>query len=240
MNSDSLKERVDLLIKEHEEDPFRREIELKKLLKQAEKSSNVYCIGFINFHLAFCIFQQGKRGSMLPYSYKAVKIFEKMNDKTALARSYNLMGIVYAGEENFQAALFSYFKALDLIRGKRMAGIRKETLLNNIGDSYYQMGAYQKSLSISLKCLSGCKKNNPENHRSIVLYGLNTADNYCCLNEFQQAKQTLQSIAESANQLQKCSLLSAYYARCAWVSYATGDAETGARNADQCLEMIAS
>ena len=100
-----LRDRIDQVVRENKNDPFRREQELKKLLKEAEKNaereSDLYAIGKISMLLANSILGQGKRGTMLSYAYKAVSIFEKTNERALLARSYNLLGIAYSGLGNY-------------------------------------------------------------------------------------------------------------------------------------------
>ena len=181
MKKQTLDERIDLVLDTHKSDPVRREKELKLLLKEAEKNADLHSIWKINLNLASAIFNQGKRGSMLTHAYKAVSILEKLNDPMLLARSYNMLGIAYAGLGSYQTAIASYQKALPLVRGKRNPIVRRETLINNIGDAYFQMGAYQKCLQIFQKCLSDCRRKNPDYHEALVLYGINCSDTYCFL-----------------------------------------------------------
>lgn len=236
----SLSERLDRVLEAYKSDPFRREPELKKLLKQAERTGDLYMIAKINLFLALCVFAQGRRGSMLSYAYKSVSIFENLNDHALLARSYNLLGVAYSGQGKYHRAIAAYEKALHLIRGKKNPGVRKESLLNNIGDSYYCMGAYRESLRLLLKCLSSCKRRNPENHKSIVLYGINCTDNYCGLRDFQKAKEILDEIQPDAECLEKCIILCGYYARRSYVLYAIGDLEGGTQCAEQVLDLVHS
>lgn len=238
MNQKTVKERMDQILAENKNDPFRRMQELNKLLKVAERNKDVYTIGFINYYLSICIFEQGRRGSMLAYAFKAVSIFETLTDPGALARSYNLMGIAYAGQGNYLAAITSYNKALDVVSGKKKPIVRKETLLNNIGDSYFKMGVYQKSLRIALNCLSGCRKTDPENHRAIVLYGINGADCLWSMGKYAQAKELLDSIEADAKCLPDSIMLSGYYTRRSCVLYGYGDKEGGAKNTDLLLELL--
>ena len=233
----TLIECVDQVNKTYRDDPFRRAKELNKLLRSADKSGDVYTIGLINLYLSICVFDQGRRGRMLSYAYKAVSIFEKFNDHL-LARSYNLLGIAYAGNGSYQNAIAAYQKAIHLVRGKKNPSVRKETLMNNIGDAYFQMGAFHKSLRISLSCLSNCQKKNPDNHRAIVLYGVNCSDNYCSLCRFQNAKAVLETIAPNAEQLNKSTILCAYYTRKSYVLYQLGDVDGGAKYADIVLDLI--
>lgn len=237
MNKLPLKERVIQIDKTYRDDPFRRENELTKLLKAAEKSGDAYTIGLVNLYLSICVFEQGKRGSMLSYAYKAVSIFEQLNDRL-LALSYNLLGIAYAGNGCYQKAISTYQNALQLIRGKSNPSVRKQVLMNNIGDSYFQMGAFRKSLRISLDCLSNCIKKNPDNHLAIVLYGINCFDNYCSLGRFQDAKDVFDFVAPSVEQLKKSTILCGYYARKAYILYVLGDMEGGAQFSDIALDLL--
>ncbi len=240
MEKQPLDKRIDLVSDKHKNDPYLREKELKLLLKEAEKCADLHAIGKTNLYISISIFNQGKRGSMLGYAYKAVSVLEKLNDPSLLAQSYNLMGIAYAGLGSFQSAITYYNKALQLVQGKKNPSIRKETLLNNIGDSYFQMGAFQKSLRISLDCLSGCRKKNPENHRAMILYGINCSDSFCSLGQFSQAKEALDSVEPDAKYIEHPILLCGYYTRRSYVLYAIGNAEEGAKNADLVLELAHS
>ena len=237
MDSLSLRNQVDSVLQAHKGDPFRLAQELKKLLKEAENASDIYLVGKINLHLSICVFRQGRRDSILPYAYKAVNILEGQSDPALLARSYNLLGIAYAGLGSFQRAITAYNKALKVIRGRKTPGIRKETLLNNIGDAYFQMGVYQKSLHIAMNCLSDCRRVNPDNYVAIVLYGINISDSCCSLGQFQKAKETLDDVESEAGHIPRSILLCGYYTRRAWVLYAIGDLEGGAKNTDMMLEL---
>ena len=237
MKKQTLDERIDLVLDTHKSDPVRREKELKLLLKEAEKNADLHSIGKINLYLASAIFDQGKRGSMLTHAYKAVSILEKLNDPMLLARSYNMLGIAYAGLGSYQTAIASYQKALPLVRGKRNPIVRRETLINNIGDAYFQMGAYQKCLQIFQKCLSDCRRKNPDYHVALVLYGINCSDTYCFLRRFDEAKEVLDSVEANVEYLDRKIILCGYYTRRAYVLYELGDAAGGAENADKALEL---
>ena len=104
----SLRDRISQAVEQYPNDPFRLAQELKKLLRVAEKEKDVYSIGKLNLNLAICIVHQGRRDSIIPYAYKAVSILEKLDDPALLSRSYNLLGIAYAGQGNYQRALDAY------------------------------------------------------------------------------------------------------------------------------------
>ena len=70
MSGIPLTKRVDQVLQDYKDDPFRRGQELKDLLKEAENARDLYCIGKINLYLSICTFQQGRRDSVLSYAYK--------------------------------------------------------------------------------------------------------------------------------------------------------------------------
>ena len=96
--------RVDQIVKDTKNAYDRREKKLKKILKEAERAEDVYVIGRIHHLLSLCYFDLGSRNKILPHAVKAVDIFEKLNDKRMLARSYNLLGIAYLAQGNYLRA----------------------------------------------------------------------------------------------------------------------------------------
>ena len=235
-----LNDRVDQVLNDTKNDYARREKELKKILKQAEKLEDIFVIGKINLNLSMCYFELGNRIDILPHACKAVGIFENSDEPLMLARSFNLLGIAYGAQENYQQALASYNRALETIRGKKKPGIRREMILNNIADSYFQMGEFQKSIRIMRNCLSACKRKNPDNHFSITLYGLNLSDLYESLGEYKKSLEILDAVKDSVEKLDKSTLVYGYYARRSCVLYKSGDPEGGAKFADMSLQGFKS
>ena len=234
----SLSDRISRAIKQYPNDPFRLAQELKKLLRVAEREKDVYNIGKLNLNLAICIVHQGRRDSIIPYAYKAVSILETLNDPALLSRSYNLLGIAYAGQGNYQRALESYNKALKVIRGRKKPGVRKITLLNNIGDAYFSMGAFDKTLKISQDCLSFCRAHSPDDHTAIVLYAVNIFDSYISMNDFRRGQEILDEVQQDAEFLPESILLCGYYTRKSCALYANGDPIGGAKYADLMLKLV--
>ncbi len=74
-------------------------MELKKFLKEAEVAGDVQYIGKLNMHIAGCYFDLGNRVKILPYALKAVNIFENSDNRSLLARSYNILGIAYHAQD---------------------------------------------------------------------------------------------------------------------------------------------
>lgn len=234
----ALRDRISQAIKQYPNNSVRQEQELKKLLRIAQNEKDIHSIGEINLSLAICVFRQGRRDSIISYAYKAVSLFEELDDPSLLARSYNLLGIAFSGQGNYQRAIEMYNKALKLTRRRKNPGVRKTALLNNIGDAYFSMGVYEKSLKISLDCFSFCRTNTPEDHIDIVLYALNVFDNYIGMNDFKKGQKILDEVRQDAEFLPESILLCGYYTRMACALYANGDAHGGAKYADLMIKLL--
>ena len=235
-----LRERIDQNRVKYASDQFRLAKEYLKLLREAEREEDLYAIGKINLYLSVCYFHQGSRDRTLPYAYKAVSILESLNDSGLLARSYNLLGVAYAAQGNFQRAISVYKKGLKLIRGRNNPSVRKETLLNNIAQCYSQMGQYMKSAELVRHCLSAVRAKRPELHSAIVIYGINLSDFYENLGDLQASIEYLDEVKEDAELLSNSVILWGYYARRCCVLYKLGRIEEAACYADLTLEAVRS
>lgn len=238
MSKSVLDERVDQIIRATKNEYASRVKELKKVLREAEKAEDFFVVGRINLQLSMCYFELGNRVAILPYACKAVGIFENTNDYAMLAKSYNFLGIAYGAQENYLQSLDSYNKALETIRGRKKVDVCRETIRNNIAESYYQMGEYQKSMQIMKGCFHSCRKKKPEKHDAIVIYGLNLSDLYESMNNFKMSLAVLDDINPDIEALEKDSLVYGYYARRSCVLYKLGDVEGGGKFADLALAFI--
>ena len=237
MDKQTINARVNETMQLYKGDPFRRAKALKRLLKEAERSSDLFLIGKINMLLANCILGQGRRDQILSYSYKAVRIFENTKERAFLARSYNLLGVGYVGLGHYQQAVSIYNQALKVLHGKDYPGIQRDVLYNNIGDAYFQMGVFRKSLKIALSCYNNCRRDTPGNVVRVVVYGLNVWNNYYALGKLREAKGILDEIRPELEQLPKNAFVAGYYTRLSCLLYALGDPEGGAKNADLALSL---
>ncbi len=235
-----LREQIDFVRDKYAKDPFRLTTELRKLLKKAEKVEDVYAIGKINLLLAVCIFHQGGRESIFSYAYKAVSILETLDDYKLLARSYNILGVAYAGQGNYQQAISVYQKALKLIRSHRKLGVRRETLLNNIAQCYSQMGQYWESIRLVKECLSTVRAKRPDLHSSAVIYGINLSDFYEKLGQYDLSIAYLDEVKPDTEFLSSGIVLRGYYARRSCILYKRGQADEGAKFADLTIQAVNS
>ena len=238
MEGASIGSLVDQIAKEYKTDKIRQAQELKKVLKQAEHAGDIHTIGKIYHLLSLCMFYQGARGRILFYAYKAVEFLETVNDRKLLARSYNLLGIAYAGIENYQRAIAAYNKALDLIRRQKAPSLRREALLNNIAQCYYQMGDCKKSIQLGKRCLSAIKAKYPNLHESAVIYGINLSEFYESINDYETALDYLNAVHEDVALLGQSFHRWGYYARRSCVLYRLGKPEEAAKYADLTIDAV--
>ena len=238
MNKSTLRDRFNQVIKEFKQDGSRLVKELRKLLKEAENAEDVYIVGRLNLQLSIAYFDLGIRNRILPHAVKAVDIFEKMDDRTMLARSYNLLGIAYLAQENYQRAIDSYNRALATIKGQKKPGIRRDVMLNNIAECYYLMGEYQKSIRLMKQCLSLIRTKYPEDHISAVIYGINLSDGYEGMEQYEKSIEVLDDVKADADILERDVLLWGYYARRCCALYKLGSMEEAERYADLTIEAV--
>ena len=99
--------------------------ELKKLLDRGLENDDLCLIGGVSYYFALISFTRGKRTGFFANAYKAATMLESSTNYTMSARCFNLLGIAYVAQENYQFALDSYNKALRLIREPGAAALRR-------------------------------------------------------------------------------------------------------------------
>lgn len=238
MKKSELDLRVDQIVKDTKNAYDRREKKLKKILKEAERAEDVYVIGRIHHLLSLCYFDLGSRNKILPHAVKAVDIFEKLNDKRMLARSYNLLGIAYLAQGNYLRAVEYYNRALEKTYRQKKPGIRRDVMQNNIAECYYLMGEYSMSIRLMKKCFSVIRSKSPNDHVNAVIYAINLSDDYEGMEQYENALEALDSVKPDVELLARDVLLWGYYARRCCVLYKIGKLEEAASYADLTIEAV--
>ena len=129
----------------------------KKGLYYAQKIKNEKLIGDAYGNLGTAYEIKSDYAHALKNLYKALAIFENLNDKTKLISIFNNLGLIYIDLKNYQEGLFFYNKALRLsYQSKKERNI--SLLLNNIGDVYLQKKEYKNALNYFYKALIINKK----------------------------------------------------------------------------------
>ena len=212
--------------------------ELNKLLKEGMETNDIYLIGGSTYYLALISYTQGHRTSYFANAYKAACMLENSTDYTMVARSVNLLGIAYVAQGDYALALDAYNKALQTIRAHRSCKFRRDTVLCNIAECYYQMGQYRRSIDITFRCLNTARKKTPDAFESFTIYGLNLSEYLEAAGEYERAKEILDSVKDDAAKLSAGNTLCAYRARRAVVAYNLGDTASGAEYADMIYESV--
>ncbi|MBW4359957.1 tetratricopeptide repeat-containing sensor histidine kinase [Flavobacterium taihuense] len=129
----------------------------KKGLYYAQKTKNEKLIGDAYGNLGTAYEIKSDYAHALKNLYKALTIFENLNDKTKLISIFNNLGLIYIDLKNYPEGLIFYNKALRLsYQSKKERNV--SLLLNNIGDVYLQKKEYKNALNYFYKALIINKK----------------------------------------------------------------------------------
>lgn len=238
MERTTLDERITQAFKKYRGDNKHLVVELKKFLKEAEAAGDVHYIGKLNMHIAGCYFDLGNRVKILPYALKAVNIFENSDNRSLLARSYNILGIAYHAQGKYQLSIEAYNKALEAIRGLKKPGIGRDLMLNNTAQCYYQMGEFRKSVRLVRECLAYIRKKRPDDHASAVIYGINLSESYESLEDYKSAIESLDDVSADLEKIDQNNLIWGYYARRCIIMFKLGDVKEGLKYADLTYDYV--
>lgn len=107
----------------------------QKALYYAQKTKNEQQIGDTYGNLGTAYEIKSDYAHALKNLYKALAIYENLNDVKSLTTVYNNIGLIYIDLKNYRQGLIFYNKALQLsYRSKKERNV--SLLLNNIGDFY--------------------------------------------------------------------------------------------------------
>ncbi|MBO4384609.1 MAG: GGDEF domain-containing protein [Clostridia bacterium] len=219
----------------HGKDLNRVEKEMKSLIKKGQQSGDLFLMGVANYYLAAANYRYGgERNTVLLYAIKATAMLDKTTEYELTARSYNLLGIAYISQNNYQLALEAYNHAYDIVKKHRVKGTIGRTLKNNIADCYFQMGDYKLSIKLFSGCLANTRKNAPEDRTSIAIYSINLSDSYKKLGDHERAKDILLGLRDWIEDLDESIWVCYYFSSLACNYYALGDKANG----DVCSDKV--
>lgn len=116
---------------------------LKTELNKASDTAKVNLL----FNIAFQ-YEEINPDTALGYYNSALSLAEALNYTVGIIKSYNYIGTVYVGKENYEKALENYFKSEKL--GYK-SGNKNLIYYDNMAVCYYYLNNYQKSLDYYLK-----------------------------------------------------------------------------------------
>lgn len=116
--------------------------------------------------LAFAYLRRDKELTKV-YVKESMKISEEMKDEPQLARSYNIIGIVFHNVSDYKNALKNYTKAYEIFKkhnlSQQIAGS-----LNNIGASYEKLAVFDEALEKYLEAVKIWEKIDHKKNISVA------------------------------------------------------------------------
>ena len=240
MDTEQAMEKLSRLWTDHGTDLTKLKREIGKLIKQGRETGDFLLLGASYYYLAAANWRiGGERDAVLLNAIKATALLEQTKNYRMIARSNNMLGIAYLGQENYQMALDSYNKTYQIAKKHRSCNVHDRLItLNNIADCYYEMGDYRSSLRVFLRCLDEANRKTPENHINITLYSVNLANNYEKLGNYEEALSVLERISGWVDDVEMKMWVCLYYGRKASILYAMGRISEGNECADKALAII--
>lgn len=115
--------------------------------------------GYSLISMAFACRAKSEVNKMLDCSFKALEIFEAVNDSLGQVKSLNLIGISYFYNSMYEDSLKYLLQIKDLIY-KVKDDFLLSCVLNNIGEVYRESFMYDKAVEYYLKALKICTDNS--------------------------------------------------------------------------------
>jgi len=209
------------------------EKKLNSYLRQGKKSGDLYLMAVANYYLAVLSYRAGHRVNMFTYAHRSVSFLDGTDDFNLKSFAYNILGLAYAAQENYQLALEAYDVVEQIVREHRKCMMARNIVLNNIGECYYQLADYEKCVKIFVKIFQEVLRKEPDNHESVTIYGTNLADCYCSLRVAQKADETLDYLESRIDHLSDYKpAITAIYASRALASFLKKDLKEAYRYSD--------
>lgn len=240
MNDQNVVMKINSLFREHGSDLKRFRKEMGALIREGRDKGDFLLIGSAYYYLALANWKSGgDRDAVLLNAIKASAMLDQTKDYRMIARSDNMLGIAYLGQENYQMALDSYNRAYKVAKDHKSCNIHDRLLtLNNIADCYYEMGDYKSSLKVFKRCLKDGREKASDKLNNLALYCINLANNYGKLGYHEKALEVLDEAADWIDRIEMKMWTCLYYSRRAAVLYSLGRFEEGNECADRSLAII--
>ncbi|MCR5735785.1 MAG: GGDEF domain-containing protein [Lachnospiraceae bacterium] len=231
-------EKTDQIIKKYKNDFPKQRRELKKLLKQATESGDLYLIGAVYDSLARVNYRDGMRNNILPYAFKAVTLLKDCDDHALFSRAQNMLGIAYNGQGDHRLALQAFQNAFNTVSKYRSCPLSKESIKNNMAVSYYQLGDIKTGIKITENNFNHLLKTAPKDHITIATCCLNLSTYYDQAKDHKKARYYAEYVIKlSEDAVGKRHMICAY-SRLSCIEFGMGNTEAGIQNADTALSLF--
>ncbi len=197
MSENASLEQIRSLYSSYGRDLPRFDREIKKIIRQGYRAQDLLMIGAANHYLAAAHYMYGgERRTVLFHAIKAAAMLEKNTAYHLTMSNYNLLGIAYLSQENYQMALEAYNRAYQIVKKHRTAGMNLTIVRNNIADCCYQMGDFKSSIPLFEACLKNTERKTPDDHKHIAVFRINLATSYEKKGDYEKAREILLPAAE--------------------------------------------
>ena len=220
------------------------EHKLKAKLKEGNEKKDLYTIASADYWMAFILFSDGRRKTVLSHALRAFSLFSEMEDHDMTAKSCNLLAVYYTMTGAYLLAADYYHKLADIMDKHTGLSIKKKTLYCNIAENYYRMGDLKKAIRFGEKSqkeiqndkLGNDKRLIEDNYRlAFSVYG-NLSEYYESAERYDDAlrntlamKYIMDKVGGRVNEPAR------YKLRMAAIGYSMGDVHQGNEYADIIL-----
>ncbi|MCR5686368.1 MAG: GGDEF domain-containing protein [Lachnospiraceae bacterium] len=219
-------------------DRKRLEAELKRLVKDGRKSSDLLMMGAAFLHLAELYHAGDDDHRAFSNAIRAVALLKDTDAYVLLVRAYMTLGQVYMYHENLQMAMTMDENAYRLVRKHRIKGQLRINVYNSLSANYYMLGDIRKSIHLLTECLAFLPEDSEEDLFGRARFMLNLAAYYLEVNEAEKARNLLLSMSSWVDKVEYQPLVCDYYLRCACIAYMFGDPAQGDSLTDTALSVI--
>ncbi len=234
-NSASIVQKV---VETYADDQRKLTAELKRLIKEGQKSGDSLMMGAAHCHLAeLCHLVDDDQGAFTN-ALRAVTILKDSDAYELLVRSYLSLGLVYTNQDNPQKAMEIDETAYRIVRRHRIKGKLRIKVLNSLSANYTLLGDLKKSIQLLTECLSLIKESKEEDLMGRAKVTLNLAAYYEDNSEPEKSLEILMSMAPWVDEVGFQALVCDYYLRLASVLYVLDDKKQGEQFTDTALELI--
>ncbi len=237
MTNKKILERIRKVYADNSSDPRLQIKELKKMLKEAQDSGNIYYIGCVFQMLGAAYKMLGDSKNLFTSSIKALTLLQNTDDHKMIANAYITLGVAYSDQENQQMALANYDKAYEIMKKHRIKGLSRMIVMNNLAAVYSAMGDYKSGVYYLKECLEQAKKETPDDGDELLAFSLNLADGLLCDHDAENAAKVLEDakgwVAETPFKAYACD----YHLKYAIAGYELNDKRSANKHADAALKI---
>ena len=214
--------------------------ELKRLIKQGQKTNDVVLLGAAYYDLAILYNAAGDLDSSLPNALKAVVFLEQTKEYELLAKAYVALGYVYGEQENYQMSIISSSKAYDICKKHRIFSITRIVAVNNLATSYHERGDIKKAISLMEESITLITEEMPDNYTRLAMHTINLANFYKADNQVDIAIKLLKDMEGWVDKIPFKPLACDYYLRRAIIAYETKNDVEGNQLVDKSFEFLSN